>query len=161
LSAHLWLGIDPGVSGGIAWIDQDDHAATRMPATPRDIYECIRDAVTDRPVYAAIEDLSGGAPRGPGGKALQTPKTMAVLHGNYGGLIMALTALQVHGERLSFEFVRPKAWRQRVGLSPSADAKQRKSDAKKLAQSLFPGLTVTLQIADSLLLAHYARKECP
>lgn len=159
---RCWLGIDPGVGGAIAWINAEgDGGASKMPGTPRDIFECIRDVVVMSEVHVALEDLSGGAPRGPGGKALQTPRTQAVLHRNWGHAEMALVALQAGGERLTYEPVRPQTWRKAIGLPPAEDAQKRKRAAKALAQSLFPHIDVTLQLGDALCLAHYARRVAP
>jgi hypothetical protein len=160
---RLWLGIDPGKSGAVAWVAEDGtYDATKMPETYRDLAECVRDVVQGHAVFAAVENLGNFFMPRKEGKAQQSPRTMAPLYMNYGQVGQVLTDLQVlGGADVTFHFVQTVVWRKRVGLTSTPDKKKRKNDAKQLAQSLFPDTKVTLATADALLIASYARKESP
>ena len=50
------IGIDPGVSGGIAWIDPDGPHAEKMPATIGDLWQLIAGLETSE-CYCVIEKV--------------------------------------------------------------------------------------------------------
>lgn len=150
----LYIGIDPGVSGGIAIIDQDSHPVSvlSMPDTEHDTWLAIK--AIDENGEAIIEQL-GGMPRGEDGKAKQSPTTMLTMGRNYGGLRMALVARGIR-----FDEVLPVRWQKLFGLikHPGETKTAKKNRHKAKAQQLFPAVKVTHAIADALLLAEYLRR---
>lgn len=53
---NLYIGIDPGINGGIAFIPSTGPAwAHKMPETDRDIYDLLRDSVCMAEPIAALE----------------------------------------------------------------------------------------------------------
>jgi hypothetical protein len=137
-----YLGLDPGVSGGIAVLDEHGTVklAVKMPATEKDVLDFLRE--------------HGGS-----GKAVlefvRSSPAMGVVSAftfgrGYGGLKMALLACGI-----SCVEVTPQKWQMAMGCRSGGD----KNVTKRKAQELFPALPrVTHNTADALLLAEYARR---
>lgn len=138
-----YIGIDPGLSGGIAVIDEGNPFAYPMPETERDLFELLENVVYNSgaaPV-ARIEVVHSSPQMG--------VKSAFTFGSGYGGLRMALIALKIQ-----FEGVRPQAWQKALGCLTKGD----KNVSKRKAQELFPSLKVTHAIADALLIAEYCRR---
>ena len=138
----LYIGIDPGLSGGIAFIPTTGQAwAHKMPETDRDLIDLLRDSINMFDARATLEFVSSSPQMG--------VKSAFTFGEGYGRLQMALTALGVPYER-----VRPQAWQKAMGCLTRGD----KNVSKRRAQELFPALKVTHAIADALLIAEFARR---
>ena len=143
------IGIDPGLSGGIAYIDADGNStATKMPKTERDLIDLLLYHKTSRPV-CFVEKVSAGPKMG---------SSAAYKFGrNCGEIAMAVVAA---GLRL--EYVTPQKWQRKLGLITSGrglgqDDTAKKNRNKAKAQQLFPGIKITHATADALLIAEYGR----
>ncbi len=150
----MYLGIDPGVSGGLAFVTaQGDVAATPMPATERDIWDWLCDArgQSGRPVRAVIEKVGGFI------QGNASPGSAMFRFGaSYGGLRMALVAAGI-----PFEEVTPQAWQKALSVPPRKKTESKtawKNRLKAKAQQEFPQEKVTLKTADALLLALYCMR---
>jgi hypothetical protein len=138
----LHIGIDPGLSGGIAFIPTTGEPwAHKMPETDRDLYDLLRDSTRDSEARAVVELVHSSPQMG--------VKSAFTFGEGYGRLGMALTALGVPYER-----VRPQAWQKAMGCLTKGD----KNVSKRKAQELFPTLKITHAIADALLIAEYGRR---
>ena len=138
----LSIGIDPGLSGGVAFIpDTGTPWAHKMPETDRDLIDLLRDSINLFEARALIELVHSSPQMG--------VKSAFTFGEGYGRLQMALTALGVPYER-----VRPQAWQKAMGCLTRGD----KNVSKRKAQELFPDLKVTHAIADALLIAEYGRR---
>lgn len=172
---EVWLGIDPGASGGLAVVITRPGLpptveAVPMPATERDVWEWVRShsAAPGRPAYAVIELVGGHV-----GEA-QPGSAMFKFGHSYGASRMALIAASI-----PFEAVTPQRWQRAVGVTPRKKGRrdkrarddggavklvggesrtQFKNRLKAMAQQLFPKERVTLATADALLLAEYCRR---
>jgi hypothetical protein len=143
----ITIGIDPGKSGGIAWIDETGKACVeKMPDTLKDLWELISNISGDYGIYkieckAYLEQISSSPQQG---------VVSAFTFGNgYGHLEMALTAAGI-----PFERVRPQAWQKAMGCM----SKGQKNVTKAKAQELFPHLKITHATADACLIAEYGRR---
>ena len=155
----IYLGIDPGSSGGIAALRSDGtREALKMPKCERDIWTLISmfrvEYVPNSgwvPSFAVVEQVGGfvrGNPR--------TGSSMFAFGQNYGSVRMALIAAGI-----KFEVVHPATWQKRLGIPPrkkSEDRDQFKRRLKGHAEKLFPKVGVTLATCDALLIAHYAKE---
>jgi hypothetical protein len=155
---HLFIGIDPGTSGGLAWLSSSPGtgpAARSMPATERETWEWIKEhdvgmAVgwTSFCVIEKVQGYIGGAHPG---------SAMFKFGQSYGGLLMALTAAEI-----PFEAVTPQVWQKALGI-PSRVKDETKEAWKRrlkvIAERLFPSVKVTLATADALLIAEYCRRK--
>ena len=150
----IYIGIDPGVNGGIAFLSDDGEArgigAIKMPATDRDILDELRKRKepnsTRLIAHAYLERVSAGV--------FGTARRMGVssaftFGGGYRALQMALTA-----EGIPFDLVSPLKWQNAMGCRSHGD----KNVTKRRAQQLFPMIKVTHAIADALLIAEYGRR---
>jgi hypothetical protein len=173
LSGVTYIGVDPGLSGGMAQIDPFGkvHLKT-MPRTEREVWEWFRIAGTSV-TYAVIERVHAM----PG----QGVTSMFTFGQGYGGLRMALTAAQI-----PFQEARPQEWQKVLGVPPrkppTGKIKHKITTGKnkgkivekgvggedkidfkrrliKIAQQLFPmvdGIDETT--ADALLIAEFCRR---
>ena len=146
----IYIGIDPGLSGGIAILNQDGSVkeVVAMPDTPRDIYEFLFSYKEDS--KCVLEDVGHGMPG-------QSSKATATFARHNGHLEMALLALGIPTEKVT-----PQKWIKVYQLKKKKeqDKNEWKNILKAKAQSLFPqlGKKVTLKTCDALLIAEYARR---
>lgn len=138
----LFIGIDPGLSGGIAFIPSTGTPwAHKMPETDKDLMELLRDSINLATPNALIELVHSSPQMG--------VKSAFTFGEGYGRLQMALTAMGIPYER-----IRPAAWQKAMGCMTKGD----KNVSKRRAQELFPDLKVTHAIADALLIAEFNRR---
>lgn len=146
----LYLGIDPGLSGGIAALTADGAVAwtSKMFDNERGLLDALLglssstlDETGQPHIRASLERVHSSPQMG---------VTSAFTFGKgYGGLRMALLAADV-----SFEEVTPQSWQKSLGCLSRGD----KNVTKRKAQDLFPRVTVTHAISDALLLAEFCRR---
>jgi hypothetical protein len=170
----IFIGVDPGASGGISRITtghERDPASqhlgrvvtvtiTPMPDTPQDIWNSFP-KILCHPTFAVLEKVQGyiGPQKTPkGGEPGRQPgSSMFKFGASYGRLQMALTAAGI-----PFVEVTPQKWQRALGIPPRNKAKETKYQFKKrlkeFAQKLFPFACITQDTADSLLVAEYARR---
>lgn len=147
----LHIGIDPGASGGIAFIPDNNPAkawAVKMPETLADLW-CVMDEwnlndVERDTIHCCLEKVHSM----PGQGVASSFK----FGQGFGHLEMALTA-----SRIPFTYVTPQKWQKELGCLTGGD----KNVSKARAQQLFPHLKITHALADSLLLAEYCRRTNP
>jgi len=145
-----FIGIDPGVSGGIAWTSPLGDQSAPMPATLHDTLALINkilDEQSDGKTLAYVEELPkyvGPIPS----------SAVFVMARNYGQMEGILAALGV-----SIHHVKPQAWQKALGLGHREKGDKTsawKNKLKAKAQHLYPEETVTLKNADALLILHAA-----
>jgi len=134
------FGIDPGQSGGIAWIDERGRACViKMPETLQDLWEFIGEFKADE-CKAYLEQVHSMPGQG---------VSSSFKFGNgFGHLEMALTAAGI-----PFERVTPQKWQKAMGCMTKGD----KNVSKRRAQELFPSIKCTHATADALLIAQFGR----
>jgi hypothetical protein len=138
----LYIGIDPGLSGGIAFAPETGTPwAFKMPETDRDLLDLLSDNISLHTATALLELVHSSPQMG--------VKSAFTFGEGYGRLQAILTALSVPYER-----IRPQAWQKAMGCLTKGD----KNVSKRRAQELFPTLKVTHATADALLIAEYNRR---
>ena len=138
-----FIGIDPGLSGGVAYLDTDIPVpvAYRMPETERDLWDLL-DEMKGWGAERAVLELVRSSP--------QMGVTSAFTFGRgLGGIRMALIGLGI-----PFEEVSPVKWQRALGCL----SKGQKNVTKRKAQETFPGVKVTHATADAMLLAEFGRR---
>lgn len=135
-----YIAIDPGVGGGIAYIDTDGSVhALPMPATLHDLREQLLILCLGSTVF--LEELPKFAGKMSG-------SSMATMFRNYGRIEGLLAS---YGCRI--EYLPPKKWQAALGLGDKKSHGPRwKAHLKGRAQALYPNLSVTLKTADALLI---------
>ena len=150
----VYMGIDPGKSGGIAVLFGKEVIATKMPDTEGDVLHWIRTHSSD--AVAVIEKVGGYVGKGKDGKGGQPGSAMFVFGRGVGGLCMALLACSI-----PFEEVPPQRWQKAIMKSSRGKTESKpqwKNRCKAKAQQLFPTQKVTLATADALLIALYCKR---
>lgn len=145
-AARMVIGLDPGVSGGIAVLRDDGQVVEvyRMPATERDLLDRLSPWPRAYRTYGILERVSASPQMG---------VVSAFTFGrHYGALLMALTAAGIR-----FDQVTPQTWQKALGCLSKGD----KNITKRRAQQLFPDQKITHAIADALLLAEFGRRTDP
>lgn len=137
------VAIDPGASGGVAYVDANGTVCSAaMPASPAECVELLKELrkTHGRLVIEQIPKFTGAKIPG---------STVAVLFESYGIIIGAAIALGFQLERLT-----PQAWQGILGLGNSKGMSKTewKNKLKGRAMELFPGQKVTLKTADALLI---------
>jgi len=155
MSAQNYIAIDPGVGGGIAYIDTDGSVhALPMPETLHDLETqlsilCEPDLppIHKGDVTVFLEELPKFAGKMSG-------SSMATMFRNYGRIEGLLAA---YGARI--EYLPPRKWQAALGLGDKKTHGARwKAHLKGRAQALFPKISVTLKTADALLILEAGRK---
>jgi hypothetical protein len=139
------LSIDPGASGGFAWIDRD--GITHAEAMPKGMTaqaDRLRSLTVELPGLLAVMEKTGTA-------RPTDAKGSAVKFGRHCGNLEA--ALYVLG--IPTEQIPPATWMKTLGALPKDKAERKRAIKEEVARR-FPHLTVTLKTADALgLLTHY------
>jgi len=140
----IYLGVDPGVSGAIAFASDSGTAwAVKTDSTHRDLVDAIRDAQSVEPIAFAYIELVHSSP--------QMGVTSSFSFGkSYGSLEMLLTACDVPFERIT-----PRQWQTVMKCLTGGD----KNISKRRAQELFPNMKITHANADALLIAECAKRQ--
>ncbi len=139
----LFLGIDPGQSGGLAILNPNFVDPTVIPfkdLTDRDT--ALAFEVCNYPdVVGMIENVHSFP-----GQGVASSFKFGMHFGFLRGLLAASDA--------SYEFVSPQSWQKAMGCLTKGD----KNVSKAAAQRLFPSVKVTHAIADALLIAEHCRR---
>ena len=144
MSAQNYIAIDPGVGGGIAYVDTYGSVhALPMPGTVGDMrvqLEILCTAENTGPIVF-LEELPKFAGKMSG-------SSMATMFRNYGRIEGLLSSY-----RARIEYLPPKKWQAALGLGEKKTHGNRwKAHLKGRAQALYPQLSVTLKTADALLI---------
>ena len=138
----IFLGIDPGKTGGISRHDGNDITAFKFTdATPADLFELFKEVGRGGNVRAMIEKVHS-MPK-------NSKKSCFTFGRVYGMELMALTVLKI-----PFEYVTPSVWQRYLKCLTGGD----KKISKQKAQELFPHLKITHATADALLIGEYFKR---
>lgn len=137
----IYLGVDPGVVGGMAAISNTGVLATFKfkDATEADVSEMFEQF--DDATFALIERVSSSPQMG-----VVSAFTFGRSYGFLRGMLI--------GHRIAFEEVSPMKWQNAMGCRSGGD----KNITKAKAQQLFPGVKITHANADALLIAEHCRR---
>lgn len=144
------IGIDPGVSGGIAVINDGlfVQAFALKDVTEQDTFRFLAE---QEPATAILEKV-GPTPQ-------MGVKSAFTFGGSYYGLRMACIAAG-----LRMVTVSPQRWQAAIGLKKiggkiGQKGTEKKNRNKAKAQELYPGMKITHAIADAMLLCEYGKRE--
>ena len=147
----IYVGIDPGASGGIVAIGPNNHVLvhTKCPNTVHDLADVYRyicelpgryDSCSIKACIEAVHSMPGNSGR-----------SMFTFGTNY-GMHLGLLA----SNKISYIKCTPSVWMKSFGSMPR-DKRDRKNHIKQLAQQLYPNTDkpITLATSDALLRDHY------
>jgi hypothetical protein len=142
----LAVGIDPGISGGIAALDMDGAVVVlvKMPATDADTAGVFGQIMRAGCVAHAVIERVWSSPQ-------MGVRSAFTFGRNYGGLLMLLAGCRLHHSEIT-----PQKWQAAMGCLSRGD----KNVTKRRAQQLFPdhARAITHATADALLIAEYCRR---
>lgn len=141
-----WIGIDPGVHGGIACIDAAGGVRTLKHLGD---YE---DAVLIGWICQLLQD--GLAPARTVIEKVASSPQMGVRSAFTFGKQFGRVCFLVSAAGLSYELVTPQKWQKALGCMTGGD----KNVTKQFALNLFPNHKVTHADADAICIAEYARR---
>jgi hypothetical protein len=136
----IYIGIDPGSSGGMAILDNDGqviitHSFAKM--TEQDIHEALPTGLVRR---ACLEQVSA------------MPKQGVSSTFKFGRSFGILEGLLI-GSETPYRLVRPQQWQRFMRCLSRGD----KNVTKRAAQQRWPQHKITHAIADAMLIAEYCR----
>lgn len=148
---ELSMGIDPGLSGGLAILDRGGGVVdvSPMPDSTKDIWEYFMEFGAR--IRMAHIEFQQAMPFHLHGRRLGASSTFNFGR-HYGELLMALMAACIPHER-----VQPRIWQKNLHCLSKGDKKVTKARATEL----FPGQRLTLKTADAILLAEHCRRMHP
>ncbi len=144
---RVFIGIDPGINGGIAFIYNDSYSVKQCPNTVQEMANeliTLKDMGPNLPMHCIIERVHSF----PGNSA----RSMFTFGSNYGQWLGILATLKI-----PYKEVTPHAWMRHYGKMPK-DKKDRKNHIKHLAQQRYPDVKITLATSDAMLIANYLRE---
>lgn len=158
------LGIDPGVSGGLAAIWDDQVELLAMPEDAAGLWHWLRAWTSSEwNVIACMELVTGwvGGHNREGGEE-QAEKTNPGAHMFRFGTNNGMLLMGLHAAGISVDVVSPRVWQKAVGVDvreKGISSTAWKNVLKQRAIELYPDLKkkITKATSDALLLAHYCR----
>ena len=147
--AAYYMGIDPGLSGGIGIVTEDGKGSMTfsMPKTHEEILWLFRYLNTEKLMFAMMEKVNAGQSFG--------RKACFTFGHNVGYLEMAL-----HAAKIPWDSVASGKWMRKMNCLTGGD----KVVTRQKAQQMFPnaktiGTTrLTDKVCEALLIAEYCRK---
>ena len=141
----IYIGIDPGKSGCIAFIDSDserDPWFVNCDETPKDISDAFCEATLQDSCRALMERVSSSPQMG--------VKSAFTFGQSFGMLEGMVSAYEVPHEQIT-----PQKWMRQLQCLTKGD----KNVTKRKAQELYPSVKITHRNADALLLAHLCMQQ--
>ena len=133
------IGIDPGVSGAVACISEDEPPKVTPWTTTADASAVLRDWAWQHGGAFALLEKVHAMP----GQGVSSTFKLGVNYGEWRGLLTSLG--------IPFEVVTPLTWQRAMSCQTKGD----KNVSTRRAQELFPSLKLTHRTAAALLIAEY------
>lgn len=141
----IFIGIDPGQSGGIAYLNENFAHPHKMPDTEADTAELlreIRDSYDGHSTLLCFIESVHSMPK----QGVSSSFKFGRSYGFLRGLLIGL--------KIPFEEITPQVWQKEMNCRTGGD----KNVSKAKAQQLWPELKITHALADALLIAECARR---
>jgi len=139
------MAIDPGLSGGVAFMTDRGVWAEKLPSSLSLMLALFNRLVVDYGIeHAIVEQVGSSMP----GNAARASTTFAR---HCGHIDMVLEVVQVQVEQ-----VKPQKWMKAMGVPSNLAKKDRKNLIKDKMAQAYPHLKVTLNTADALAILTYA-----
>jgi hypothetical protein len=138
----MFAGIDPGLSGGVAFMNDDGtlESIQKMPETEKDTSDIFSACP---PLALAIIERVHSFPE----QGVSSSFKFGMHYGLLRGILVSIG--------IPFEDCPPQTWQRYMNCLTHGD----KNISKAKAQQLFPGFKITHCTADAILIAKYAREK--
>tara|TARA_R100000664_G_C2752314_1_gene139604 strand:- start:1865 stop:2437 length:573 start_codon:yes stop_codon:yes gene_type:complete len=142
----IYIGVDPGKSGGIAFIDDENNL--QCFRFNQDLDALISDIKIIRKIDKCVAklELVHSFPN----QGVRSTFSFGENYGIWQGILSALD--------IKYTKVTPKKWMSHYGVLPKVK-KDRKNKLKEIAQKGYPDTKVTLYVADAILIAKYTKEK--
>tara|TARA_Y100000593_G_scaffold36324_1_gene70713 strand:+ start:2724 stop:3275 length:552 start_codon:yes stop_codon:yes gene_type:complete len=147
---RIFIGIDPGVNGGIAVIDVQDGIEVvhshRYPKRVEDAAILFKDLVPSNidNVVLYIEHVHSMPKQG-----VKSMFTFGQNLGQWEGIIASHEIRPI--------YISPRKWIDFYNVGKGLQRKDRKRKLRNTAEKIFPNVNMTYNISDALLIAHYGK----
>lgn len=148
-----YIGIDPGASGCVVALHNDFtvSATCRMSNTAFfEVVDFLRGYAEQGTPHVVLEKVASSPQMG-----VRSAFTFGESYGRIEGALVAL--------KIAHSYVRPQQWQAALGI-PKRGTKtqpQHKRTLAETARALYPKESVTADVADALLIAHWCAHHCP
>ena len=149
-SRFKYIGVDPGVSGGLVVIDNGSIIAEKCPKKVVDMAAIFQAAIgsADTDNVRFLMERVWARPNNASSRAF----TYGVNYGQWLGIAAS--------QEIKMYTTLPNAWIKWIGCPKALQKTKRKNWLKDKAKELYPQLKkITLATADAILIAHYAKEE--
>lgn len=152
-----YIGIDPGVNGGLCAIPEKGELFLLRPYKQDQAHEILFEAIdfTNANIKAiALEKVASSG--------VMRPKSAFTFGYNYSEWLTCLRLLKRSNPEIQILNPIPQIWQKPLPDSAKhTDPKKRKNTLANYAKSRFPrmGKSLTIKIADAVLLAEWAKKQ--
>ena len=147
---NLFIGIDPGVNGGVGIIKTldgvEEYDAFRCPKETEEMWSVLDSYVLNAPeiVTLYIEYVHSFP-----GQGVVSTFTFGQNYGQWQGIVAALGVKSIS--------VSPQKWIGFYNIQKGLSRKDRKRKLLGLAREIFPNIKITFNISDALLIANYGK----
>lgn len=142
-----YIGIDPGMGGGIAFIDSDDNSfAFNCPPNPREMSYLLKDMLMDNVEHECIIEHVHAFPHDGRSSVFKFGRNL----GQWEGVLCSL--------EVSYITVTPYVWQKYYGTPKFEEKAKRKRWLKALASEKFPQIKTTFKVSDAVLIANYLKE---
>ena len=141
----VYIGIDPGKSGGIACINGKKMECMRYPSDVKEIVFLLQKLRYSRGCIALMERVHSFPNQG-----VRSTFTFGENFGIWKGILAAID--------VEYDLIQPKKWMSFYGEQPKEKTK-RKNNLKSIAKKLYPNAHITLYTAAAVLLAYYLKEK--
>ena len=149
----VFIGIDPGKSGGCGMIVIEDGIETSISwKFPKDISLLSVGVMSIIPQNISLEDVHVLVEH-----VHAFPKQGAVSTFSFGQNLGQWEGT-LYANELDFTYVNPKEWIYWYGVRKGLDKKERKRILLERAKELFPNMKITFNVSDAVLIAHYCKE---
>lgn len=147
---NLFIGIDPGVNGGVGIIRTldgvEEYDAFRCPKTPDEMFKELDSYILDSPdIVTLYIEFVHSFP----GQGVVSTFTFGQNYGQWQGIIASLGVKSIS--------VTPQSWIGFYNIKKGLTRKDRKRKLLGLSREIFPNTKITFNISDALLIANYGK----
>jgi Holliday junction resolvasome RuvABC endonuclease subunit len=148
-----YIGIDPGASGCVAVLHNDFSVSATCRMTNTAFFEVVdflRGYTQQGTPHVVLEKVASSPQMG--------VRSAFTFGQSYGRIEGALVALEI-----AHSYVRPQDWQASLGI-PKRGKKTQPEHKRTLAEkarALYPKESITADVADALLIAHWCAHHCP
>ena len=139
-----YIGIDPGNSGGIAYLVNKEIVCIKFPKDLKDLISILKSLKKKYRCYAYMELVHSFPNQG-----VKSTFTFGENFGKWKGILETVG--------IDYKLIPPRVWMSYYGERPK-EKQERKKYLKLIAKKLYSNTHITLYTADAVLIANYLKE---